>query len=386
MINNIIPLFILMAFVSHQLLIILHELGHAFIASAFTTKEVIIFIGSYGKMEKNWNFTIGKQRYHIEYNIIFWRGGLCRYEAGEMTLTQKVFQILAGPLFPLVMALAFYYIADKHMGDYAYLFAIALLAVATLSCLVNLFPKQNAVKVKDGYLPNDGYHLLELFRYRKIYTEYNEAMTLYSEKKYAEAGKIFEDFINRGIYDKKLYKLALTACIMGKRLESAKDILNTYKKAYTPDYDDFINIGYFYSQNEEHKLALKYYKKSLKIKKSWYGYNNIGFQLAEMAKYKEAVKYLDKAIEINNHAYVYNNRGLAKIKLGNIEEGLKDIEKSRELDPNNSYYYRSMGIYHFDCKKYEVALDFFEQSKNIDETTLKINTLIAETQNKLKQL
>ena len=383
MIDNIVPLFILMAFISHQLLSILHEVGHAIVALAFTRKEVIIFIGSYGKTEKNWSFSIGRLKCYIEYNILYWRGGLCIYEAKEMTFSQSVFQILAGPLFPLMIALAFYYIADNHMGGYGYLTAIALLTVASLSFLVNLFPKQKGVKLKDGHLPNDGYHLLQLFRYRKIYKEYNEALALYTDKKYVEASRLFEDFINWGIYDKKLYKLAISACILGGQSQSAKDMCNAYEKTYAPDYDDLINIGYLYSQNEEHELALKYYKKSIKVQKNWYGYNNIGFQLTEMGKYKKAIKFLDKAIQINNHAYAYNNRGLAKIKMGNTKEGLEDLEKSRELDVNNAYYYKSMGVYHFDRGEYGIALDFFVQAKNIDTTTFKIDKWICDTQQKL---
>ncbi|WP_338375576.1 tetratricopeptide repeat protein [uncultured Flavobacterium sp.] len=70
---------------------------------------------------------------------------------------------------------------------------------------------------------------------------------------------------------------------------------------------------------------------------------------------------------------------MSKIKIGLIDEGLADIEKSTELDENNSYIYRNLGIYYFDLGEIDKARELFLKSKTLDKETYKIDDLIDST-------
>jgi lipoprotein NlpI len=69
---------------------------------------------------------------------------------------------------------------------------------------------------------------------------------------------------------------------------------------------------------------------------------------------------------------------LAKIKLGHESEGLKDIEHSMEIEPENSYGFRNLGIYHFDKGDFKTALTHFQRAFSIDKSTHAIETYIEK--------
>ncbi|MEO6189843.1 MAG: hypothetical protein ABIO44_05155, partial [Saprospiraceae bacterium] len=98
----------------------------------------------------------------------------------------------------------------------------------------------------------------------------------------------------------------------------------------------------------------------------------------------EAIPLFDRAIELNkDFAYSYCNRGLSKIKLGQIVEGFQDINRSFELDPNNSYGFRTLGIYYFDKGDLNDALQLFIKAKELDNTTHMIDELISTTKDQI---
>ena len=87
----------------------------------------------------------------------------------------------------------------------------------------------------------------------------------------------------------------------------------------------------------------------------------------------------NKAIEIQtDFAYAYNNRGHAKIEIGQFDGGLKDIQHSLQLDSENSYVYRNLGIYYLKRNDNSEALRYFLQSKQIDQDTDLIEEFIKK--------
>jgi hypothetical protein len=50
------------------------------------------------------------------------------------------------------------------------------------------------------------------------------------------------------------------------------------------------------------------------------------------------------------------------------------------LDPDNSYGYRNLGIYHFDRGEYDEAFRLFKKAKEMKAETHMIDALIKETE------
>lgn len=373
-------------FISILLITIIHEMGHAILASLFTKKEVKVFFGSYGDVENSIYFKIGRMHFYLIKDIRKWKGGLCMNEGG-MSFYQNALQILAGTVLPVLTGIILVIISNESLNYYFYWFPIFFLAISLFSLISNLYPNKKAVKRKNGtYNPNDGYLLKQLFRYKKNYHDYVTAILTYNEKKYSEAAIQFKTLIDLGLDDEMLIKLCLSSAAMTKKLELMKEIIDEHENYEKFDVNDWINIGYYYSNTGENDKAMEYYKKALSINRSWHSLNNIGYSLNLKGEYKEALDYFDEALLLDSHAYTFNNRGLAKIKLGDIQGGLKDLEQGHKLDPENSYYYKNMGIYHFDRNEYETALEHFEKAREMDPTTNHIEEDIEAAKIKLQAI
>ena len=68
------------------------------------------------------------------------------------------------------------------------------------------------------------------------------------------------------------------------------------------------------------------------------------------------------------------------LKTGKETEGLSDINYSLQLDKNNSYAYRNLGIYQLDKGEKAEALKLFIKAKELDDTTHQINELLKEAE------
>ncbi len=61
-------------------------------------------------------------------------------------------------------------------------------------------------------------------------------------------------------------------------------------------------------------------------------------------------------------------RGLLYHKLGNSEKGIQDLKEALNIDKNNSYAMKNLGIIYLDQKKYNQACELFEKAKALDYT------------------
>jgi tetratricopeptide (TPR) repeat protein len=378
-----------MIFIGRILLLFFHEMGHGLAGALFTKQPVLIFLGSHGNTEGNFTTTIGIFTFYIEYNPLKWKGGLCASKGGIMTFTQNILFIAAGPVFPVVIAYIYLVTAKNYLGEYFYVSAIFFFILSIFGMLLNLWPSKKMILLSTGNITrNDGYQLLTFFRHRNLYKEYSQAINHYNLKEYGKAIPYLKYLIDNGMQNEEnIYSIAISAHLLDKDFNGAKEFIDAYTMRFTPTAADLINFGHYYSQTGNTAKAIEYYQKSLVQKETWIGYNNYGYSLNLQERYSEAVEYLDKAVAMApKHAFPYNNRGLAKIKLGQTEEGLKDLYDSFLLDPENGYYFKNMGIYHFDRKEYKEALNFFEMAKLKDDSVYKIDDDIANTQIHLKQL
>ena len=373
-------LFIVLA---RGIVVVLHELGHAIPAIIVTKQKVSIYIGSYGNPNKSINFQIGLLDIWFSRDVLSWKNGLCVPSAKNISINRQIIYILIGPICSTFFAAIFLFFSfSQELNDSYLLFSVIFFAISISDLFANLIPNSKPIELYNGKVTyNDGYSLVKLFRYRKISSQYEEAIDLFNKKEYEKTIDIFDSFLKIKLKDEDIYRLSIFSNIQIKNFEKAKKLFDDYSESFILTSDDYSNGGLIYSKLNMNDESLVFYNKSLEMNpKNIYSLNNKGFALTLLERYSEAIPLFDRAIEVDKKfAYSYNNRGLSKIKTGQIKDGLLDIQESIKLDENNSYSYRNLGIYHFDIGEIEKARELFLKAKKLDAETHNIEELIAST-------
>lgn len=151
-------------FIIRVLTLLVHELGHAIPAIIFTRQPVAIYIGSYGDDDGNIQFNKGLLEINIKRNPLLWRRGLCVMADDDLTLQQRIIQVLAGPLSSFVIGGIAAFIAitfDLH-GAIKLVSGIFFLSAA-VDLITNLYPR--TIQLNDySTLDTDGRIAWQLFR------------------------------------------------------------------------------------------------------------------------------------------------------------------------------------------------------------------------------
>lgn len=131
--------------------------------------------------------------------------------------------------------------------------------------------------------------------------------------------------------------------LLGKLYMNAGDILALeYYKAglmKAPENIELLyNLGFYYQENNQPKLALEQYDKLLDVTDSThYGalYNSAYIKLVQMDEYNQAIELFTDAIQIDSTAHkAYYNRGYAYELLGKYADAKSDYYKALEIVPN----------------------------------------------------
>ena len=100
------------------------------------------------------------------------------------------------------------------------------------------------------------------------------------------------------------------------------------------DAKALVNEGGLSADYNEHKEAIEFYDKALKIIETSETYLNKGISLVELEKYEDAVTCYDKAATIDtNDSLIWYNRGVALTQLEKYDDALSSYEKAIEVSP-----------------------------------------------------
>lgn len=144
-------------------------------------------------------------------------------------------------------------------------------------------------------------------------------------------------------------------------LASAKRLIKKYPKS--PDLYNL--IGAVYVELKDTKLALKYFRKSLKVSATHYDANaNLAKQLHLLTQYHEAIKYYQRALKTKSNSEIHNLLATALGKIGHHEDSIFHYQKAIEITPsfaeaqhNLGVAYRQIGNFHSAKKQFEVAVN-----------------------------
>ena len=89
------------------------------------------------------------------------------------------------------------------------------------------------------------------------------------------------------------------------------------------DAKALVNEGILSADYDEHKEAIEFYDKALKIIKTVEAFLNKAISLAELERYEEAVQYYDKAGQLDaSDSLIWYNRGVALTQLDRLDDAL----------------------------------------------------------------
>jgi hypothetical protein len=179
--------------------VLLHQIGHAIIATIFANQKVLIFLGSYGNKEASANVTIGSWEIWFTSNPFLWQYGHCVPSFPITHVNYRTSYILAGPLLPLaISAILADVVVFFHFGDYTTFVILTFFGVAFLDMVLNLIPWRQPIATYDNTsVFTDGYLLRLVLLQKKYPLEFFTAISQYSKHQYADAARNFERALRR---------------------------------------------------------------------------------------------------------------------------------------------------------------------------------------------
>ncbi|WP_281297943.1 tetratricopeptide repeat protein [Flavobacterium limnophilum] len=184
---------------------------------------------------------------------------------------------------------------------------------------------------------------------------------------------------NREKFKSSLYDLL--ANLYGA-LEMENYAYQYYLKAMTAAPKDnriLYNFANYLQQKKSTDLA-RFYLEKIISEQPEHGHARWGMArlYSDIGEYEKAmenikVAFLKEKIIIERSSNyggrdLKTTRGLLYHKLGESEKGIQDLKEALEMDPNNSYAMKNLGIIYLDQKKYDKACALFEKVKELDYT------------------
>ena len=208
------------------------------------------------------------------------------------------------------------------------------------------------------------------------YNLYYKGLTLYRERKYAEAVNEFDEAIklnnannynNEAYYYKGLYLFELKK--YDEALESFKSTNNFNR------YDIYYFLGEIYETKNNYKEAIKYYEEALKNykeKNNSRDYYIIGMTLYKLSLFDKAIDNFNKAL-----SFIFEDNK-------NLEDILNYCNNILKLEKNNKVFYAYKIITLILLNRYDEALSLEKNNESLDiEEVYKKALNILKDKNKI---
>lgn len=181
------------------IIVVLHQTGHALVATFFAKEKVVIYLGSYGNRERSANVNFGSWEIWFTGNPFLWQLGLCVPSFPITHVNYRRAYSLAGPILPVAITAI---LSDAaiffHFGEYKTFVILVMFAVALLDMIINLIPYPQPIAMLDNTpVYTDGYSLRLVSLQKKYPLEFFTAISQYSKQEYGEAARNFERVLRR---------------------------------------------------------------------------------------------------------------------------------------------------------------------------------------------
>jgi tetratricopeptide (TPR) repeat protein len=362
--------------------IFLYELAHAIPALIFTSKPVVVYIGTYGDNNTP-KFKLGRLTVYIKLKYFYTKNnGLCLYDTNVRPDQQEII-LIAAPLLMFLIAIVLLIItcSDDVNGIYVRILLASAFLMVLWNLAINLFPLKLPVKSSARLHYSDGYQLVLLMEDKRNYSNIVNACSLYDEQNYGAALVRLEK-TKAKYMEESLFTLMISCCIYLKKFELIDQLQKKYATANWYELinaDDYYFFGYANLQLKNYSGALINFDKAISLDPAHFnGYNNRAFVYNAIKEYQRAKDDAGKAIFINeNLATAFSNRAYANFMLGKNGEAINDAAAALSLNKTDPYALLVTGMYLLHKGKTEEALTSFGQAKQIDPDMLYVNEYIA---------
>ena len=137
------------------------------------------------------------------------------------------------------------------------------------------------------------------------------------------------------------------------------------------------NLGSFFYQIKEYQLAISYLERVIAKNKNHDFANWIfGAIYSDLEQYEKALKHINIAIDREDHLYEHSIgkaeldlrtiRGLVYHKLGETEKGILDLKEALNINKNNSFAHRNLGVVYYENKEYDLACTHLQKAKELN--------------------
>ena len=166
------------------------------------------------------------------------------------------------------------------------------------------------------------------------------------------------------------------ANLFDEHLERRKNAIEDYETMLSIDPEDIdaINsLGLILKKDERFELAINQFEKGIALAKknpisAAFCVNNRAAIYAQQGKLEKALQDYTMAIELDpTNATRYESRSEFHYTFEHsVEEALEDLIRAIELDPNNERYYYLRGYFYTELKKYDLAIESYQQALRIN--------------------
>ncbi|MGZ3778121.1 MAG: hypothetical protein ACXVI9_11300 [Mucilaginibacter sp.] len=357
-------------FISSPLIAILHELGHALAYLILTKPERIdIYIGSYVKRKNAIQFSAGKLHFYVTRSFPFIKGiGLCHSYKPETNYKNYIVILLAGAVFTFFVAgipgiIVFYTQTNLLIQIACYIF----LGLSALSLISNLVPRE-IDKNYDVNIDNDGKQLFFTLKIKNSLPDYLEAVELIHQKKFDGAIEKLNMVLAAAPSSEKLLTLSFAVSLVARQYDDAALYLSKLESKKELSINNTLNKGHLQSATGKHDEAIETYSKLLKLDRhNVVGLNNIAEELIDKGAHKVAAQALEKAIKLKPmFDYPYATLGYSKLLQGDLDGGKKLVKQCLDINPDNAYAYKVLGIYYLKVKDTMHANENFNKARELD--------------------
>lgn len=112
--------------------------------------------------------------------------------------------------------------------------------------------------------------------------------------------------------------------------------------------------------------------------------SNVGYALLQNKEYEKAIEVYTEMISQYNYWFLpYYNRGYCKLQLGDFDSAFPDLYTALQMNEENAYTWRNMGVYYLMLRIYDKALSHLEQAEKTDPNVELINFFLSKTHRNL---
>lgn len=112
--------------------------------------------------------------------------------------------------------------------------------------------------------------------------------------------------------------------------------------------------------------------------------NNIGYAYLMLGDFNEALECFNNGLKLDPFWDVlFGNRAFCKIQIDELESAYTDIVKALKFDNENSYIWRTLGVYHLAKDEHDEALKHLLRALELDKETDLIHFYLAKVYEKV---